>query len=78
MFGRNRVKFIQMGLLQGIQCPCGETGLYQVNVEVDEVITGWSFEDLAKCAYCGRIFVGDRANRDAGKVLGTGKPTSRR
>lgn len=77
MFGRSRVRPIQIGLLRGIKCPCGEAGLIQVSVEEDETVPGYLQDDLAKCAYCGRIYV-RTVLPQAGKIVGQGSPTARR
>ena len=78
MFGRKKVKRILMGVLYMIGCPCGESGWNQKDVDADEVVEGYSSGDLAKCAYCGRIFVWGLARQDDGKLVGQGRATHSR
>lgn len=76
MFGKKRVKFIPLGMMVGIQCPCGQAGLNQTSPDPGEVPAGYRESDIAKCAYCGRLFVfTDAKSRDDGVIVGQGRPT---
>ena len=78
MFGKKKVKFMQVGMFTWIKCPCGQTGLNQTDPAPGEVPAGYAEDDVAKCSYCGRLFLFPvESTRDDGLVIGQGRPTVR-
>jgi len=75
-----KVRFVQMGLFIGFECVCGAqdepdpdfTVMDYGYVRADEIVPGYTDDDLSKCGACGAIFVGFRY-KHAGKIVGRGK-----
>lgn len=74
IFGPKRVKFVKLGLLTAIECPCGlsKTGMDYLEPLEDEFVDGTPHDNQLKCGACGIIFVAPHI-KDQGRILGTGR-----
>ena len=74
LFGKKKVSFFPMGWLTAMECPCDPSlaspgGSYP---QRDEIVPGYTEDELTKCPYCGAIFI-SYGEKDQGKIVGKGR-----
>lgn len=75
LFSKKRIYFVNVGPLVAFQCPCNlrtaEFDLDYRKVQPDELIPGYTEDQITKCGHCGTIFL-RFGQKNKGSVVGKG------